>query len=118
MLNPLLRRLELICMLGALSAAPAAFAAGGNNYELVVQDHAFQPKTLTVPAGERIKLVIKNHDATAMEFESYDLDREKVIVGHASATIYLGPLDPGKYKIFDDFRRATTTGTVIAKPQQ
>lgn len=118
MFRSVLPRLGLICALGVILAAPAAFAAEDNGYELVVKDHAFHPEKMVVPAGERIKLIITNKDATPMEFESYDLDREKIIVGNSSATIYLGPLDAGTYKIFDDFHRATTTGTVVAKPKQ
>lgn len=118
MVRSMLPRLGIICALGVLFAAPAAFAADDTSYELVVKDHAFQPDKIVVPTGERIKLIIKNKDATPMEFESYDLDREKIIVGNSTATIYLGPLDAGTYKIFDDFHRSNTTGTVVAKPKQ
>ncbi|HET7369266.1 MAG TPA: cupredoxin domain-containing protein [Gammaproteobacteria bacterium] len=118
MFRSMLPRLGLICALGALLAAPAAFAADDTiTYELVVKDHAFQPDKLVVPTGERIKLIIKNEDVTPMEFESYDLGREKVIVGKFTATLYLGPLEAGSYKFFDDFHRAAT-GTIIAKPKK
>ena len=50
-----------------------------------------------MPAGQRIKLVVHNQDATPEEFESHSLNREKVIPGGAKATIYIGPLKPGRY---------------------
>jgi hypothetical protein len=59
--------------------------------------------------------VIENKDATPEEFESYELNREKVITGNGKATIYIGPLSPGKYPYFGDFNQATANGIIIAK---
>lgn len=101
-----------------LLAIPPAFAAGDSGYELTVKDHQFHPATLTLPAGQRIKLAVKNEDPTPMEFESYELGREKVIVGNSTATVYLGPLDPGTYKFFDDFHRSTTQGVIKVEPEK
>lgn len=111
-------RLIPVLVLGLLVAAPAAFAADNNSYQLTVKNHKFQPDKLVLPAGKRIKLTVKNEDATPMEFESYQLDREKVIVGNSTATVYLGPLDPGSYKFFDDFHRSTTTGVIEVKAKK
>ncbi|HET6724963.1 MAG TPA: cupredoxin domain-containing protein [Gammaproteobacteria bacterium] len=118
MFRPLPARLALACVLGALLAAPTAFAGDIPSYKLVVKNHKFQPQKLAVPTGQQFKLVVENQDATPMEFESYELDREKVIVGDSTVTIYLGPLDTGAYKFFDDFHRSTTTGVIEAKPQK
>lgn len=111
-------RLALACLLGVLLAAPAAFADDIPSYKLVVKNHKFQPQKLTVPTAQQFKLVVENDDATPMEFESYELGREKVIVGNSTATLYLGPLDAGTYKFFDDFHRSTTTGVIEAEPQK
>lgn len=111
-------RLALFCAIGVLLAAPTAFADDIPSYKLVVKDHQFQPQELTVPAGQQFKLVVENNDPTPMEFESYELDREKVIVGNSTATLYLGPIDAGKYQFFDDFHRSTTTGVIQAQPQK
>jgi len=112
-------RLTLLAVFSAgllMLAGPTRAATG--DYELTVRNHQFQPATLKLPAGKRIKLVVKNEDAAPMEFESYDLDREKVIVGHSSGIVYIGPLDPDTYKIFDDFHRATTNGVIQVVAQQ
>ena len=82
---------------------------------LSLKDHAFVPQELTVPAGQKIKLIVKNEDSTAAEFESYDLNREKIIPAHGEVTIHVDPLDAGTYEMFDDFRRSTVTGKIIAK---
>jgi hypothetical protein len=95
--------------------ADVAYADTVPEQHLSIKNHAFVPPELTVPAGQKIKLIIKNEDATASEFESYELNREKVVPANGEITVYLDPMDPGTYPFFDDFHRDTTTGKVIAK---
>jgi len=92
----------------------SAFAADAD-YKLVIKDHRFDPAELTVPAGKKIKLTILNQDDTPEEFDSHDLNREKVIAGHSSATIFIGPLKPGRYKYDGEFHDDTAKGVIIAK---
>ena len=82
---------------------------------LAIRDHKFVPPEITVPAGKKIKLVIENQDATAEEFESYELNREKVVPPKAQVTIFVGPLEPGRYPFFGDFHKDTAQGKLIAK---
>ena len=103
-----------ICCLLALLFPLGAFAADAD-YMLVIKDHRFQPTELTVPAGSKIKLLIENQDATPEEFESHALNREKVITGHGMATLYIGPLDPGRYSFIGEFNEATANGIIVAQ---
>ena len=82
---------------------------------LVIRNHRFEPAELKVQAGQRIKLVVHNQDGTPEEFESHALNREKVIPGGAKATIYIGPLKPGRYPFFGEFNEATAQGAVVAE---
>ena len=84
-------------------------------YELNIKDHKFDVEELRVPAGEKIKLVVNNLDATPEEFESDDFRREKIIPGNSSATIFVGPLKPGKYHYFGEFNLETANGYLIAE---
>lgn len=84
-------------------------------YELNIKDHRFDPALIEIPAGTRVKLVVKNLDATPEEFESYELNREKVIPGNSEAMIYIGPLDPGEYGFFGEFNQDTAQGTLTVK---
>jgi plastocyanin len=99
---------------GLLLGAAAARAEDAA-VRLVIRDHQFVPAEITVPAGTKIKLVIDNQDATAEEFESYELNREKVVPPKAQVTIFLGPLEPGRYPFFGDFHKDSATGVLIAK---
>src|SRR5215469_11463795 len=69
---------------------------------LVIREHKFEPAELKVPAGKKIKLVIENQDATAEEFESYELNREKVVPPKGQITVFVGPLKSGRYPFFGD----------------
>jgi plastocyanin len=82
---------------------------------LVIKNHRFEPAELRVPAGQRVKLVVHNQDSTAEEFESHSLNREKVIPGGSKATIYIGPLKPGRYDFFGEYNEATAKGAVVAE---
>src|ERR1035437_4404309 len=87
-------------------------AARADDYVLSLKDHQFSPAELVLPANQKIKLIVKNLDATPAEFESADLNREKVVDANASITVFLGPMDIGIYSYFDDFHRDTTSGTI------
>ena len=84
-------------------------------YEIHIKDHLFYPAELTVPANQKIKLIVYNNDATPEEFESYELNREKVILGSSKATIFIGPLKSGIYPYFGEFNPKTAQGTILAK---
>lgn len=102
-------------LLATLLLLPLATHAADADYILIIKDHRFHPTELIIPSGKKIKLVVKNHDATPEEFESQTLNREKVIVGQSSATIYIGPLTPGRYPFYGEFNEATAQGIIVAQ---
>ena len=59
--------------------------------------------------------MLKNEGTTPEEFESYELNREKVVPAKASVVIFVGPLQPGRYPFFGDFNRDTAQGILIAR---
>lgn len=99
----------------AAALAGPAHAEDAPSLRLGIRNHMFVPQALTVPAGHKIKLIVKNEDSTAAEFESYELNREKIVPAASEVPIFIGPLDPGTYPFFDDFHRETTTGEIVAK---
>jgi len=99
----------------ALFAFTSFSSAADSEATVVIRDHRFNPAEVHVPAGRKIRLVVDNQDATAEEFESHELNREKVIPGRAKATIFIGPLKPGRYPFVGEFNEATARGALIAK---
>lgn len=82
---------------------------------LVIKNHRFEPAEVKVPAGQRVKLVVHNQDSTPEEFESHDLNREKIVPPGAKASIFIGPLKPGRYTFSGEYNEATAKGVVIAE---
>ena len=106
-------RFALAALFAAL-AAPA-LAAEPVEVKLAIQDHKFEPAELKVPAGQKIKLLVENRDDTAEEFESHELNREKIVGPKATITVYIGPLEPGRYPYFGEFHMDTAQGVVVAE---
>ena len=84
-------------------------------FEIEIQNHLFIPAEIVIPANTKIKLRVINKDSTPEEFESYELNREKVITGNRTATIFIGPLAPGEYPFFGEFHPHTAQGKVIVR---
>jgi hypothetical protein len=105
------RSLRLALALAAVApAAPAR--AEPPTFTLEIRDHLFYPAELVIPADTKVRLVVSNLDPTPEEFESYELNREKVIMGGAKAVIFIGPLPPGTYPFFGEFNPKTAQGSV------
>jgi len=116
-----MKRIGMGLMVQIAMALALAIPAGANateadqDYPLVIKDHQFIPDELSVPAGKKIKLTIDNRDATPEEFESYALNREKVIAGKSTATIFIGPLKPGRYPFVGEFNEKTAKGVIVVQ---
>lgn len=84
---------------------------------LTIENHAFSPKEIRIPAGQKIDLKVINKDATPAEFESKPLAREKIIPGKSSAIIKLGPLTPGRYPFVEEYHEneAAAQGTIVVE---
>ncbi len=102
-----------LLLVGAFTLSPAAFA-DTLTAKLTIQNRRFTPQELTLPADTKVKLIIHNQDVIPAEFESYDLSREIVVPGHGRVTVYIGPLNPGRYNFFNDFNHAAQGWVVVA----
>jgi hypothetical protein len=83
--------------------------------EIEIRDHLFFPDVVVVPADTKVKLLIRNLDPTPEEFESYELNREKVIAGNSQTVVFIGPLPAGEYPFFGEFYPRTAQGKVVAE---
>lgn len=110
-----LKSLGFLVALCALLAAPLSARADDPVFNLTIRDHRFEPAELQIPAGTKVKLLIKNLDSTPEEFESNELHREKVVPPGQEVTVFIGPLDPGTYPFFGDFNPKTALGKIVAK---
>ena len=83
--------------------------------ELIIKDHLFFPAILEISAGQKVRVRIINQDPTPEEFESFELNREKLVVGNGQTVVFIGPLEPGEYPFFGEFYPKTAQGVVIVK---
>ncbi|MBI3140588.1 MAG: cupredoxin domain-containing protein [Rhodocyclales bacterium] len=106
---------RLLC--AAFLAGLAGGAAAGEllTFPIVIKDGRIIPARLEVPAGQKIKLTIRNEGPGPCEFENLDLRVEKVLAPGASSFVVIHPLKPGSYKFFDEFHPSTSEMIVIAK---
>lgn len=111
-----MRRLLLrSSLLIGLSLFAFSALAQVKEYKLTLRNHRFVPSELTIPANTKVKLVVVNEDATPEEFESHELNREKIVTGKGTISVYVGPLKPGRYPFFGEFHVDTAQGVLIVK---
>jgi hypothetical protein len=99
----------------AFGLAPLGAALADDEYVLTIQNNRFEPTELTIPANTKVQITVKNMDQTAEEFESSDLNREKVVVGGGQIKVFVGPLPAGTYEFFGDFHPDTARGHIVIR---
>ena len=96
----------------------ASLTAGADDlpsFNLLIKGGHFTPETIQAPAGKKFQLIVKNDGPGAEEFESADLNREKVVAPGKTLTINLGPLSAGTYKFVGEYHEDTAKGTIVVK---
>jgi plastocyanin len=100
-------------VLGVVALALPALA--DDPIQVTISGHKFEPAEIHVPAGKEVTLLVINKDAEPEEFESHDLDIEKVIAGGQQATVKVRALDAGKYEFVGEYHEDTAKGVLIAE---
>lgn len=95
---------------GQAQTAPAALPS----FDISVRDGVFTPKRLEVPAGQRIKLRLKNEGPGPLEFENADLHVEKILAAGAESFVVV-KLPAGEHLFVDEFNIATGEILIVAK---
>lgn len=84
-------------------------------FDVVVSDGVFKPRRLEVPAGQRVKLALKNEGPGPLEFENDEMHIEKILGAGASSFVVLPKLAPGEYEFVDEFNIGTGLLVIIAR---
>ncbi len=105
------RRLALVS--AALLGLTALAALADGPVQIDIKAQAFTPAEIHVPAGVKVELHIVNDDALPAEFESTDLSREIVVPAHGQVKVFIGPLDAGRYRFFNDFHQESEGWVVV-----
>jgi plastocyanin len=100
--------------IAALLAAPASARPEDLTLPLAVRDSGFEPAQIEAPAGARVRIEITNQTGAAIEFESFELNRERVVQPGQKVAVYVSDLSAGRYEFFDDFKQARR-GVLLVK---
>lgn len=111
---PCTRHVFAFLLLLAATLRPGLAEAGRSSFTLRLDEAGFTPDHLTVPAGRKVKLHVINAGRVAAEFESADLNREKVIPVGSQVVVFIGPLHAGIYNFFNDFN-PRLRGRIVAR---
>ena len=98
----------------AAFAGPPAFAADDSS-QLRFHSGAVEPASLTLPANTPVKLRVTNSGEAAVEFESFELHRERVVQPGQTITVYIPALPAGTYPFVDDFSHGAVKGEIVAR---
>jgi len=104
-----------IALAGAATLVTAVPASAADPIEIHIRDNRFHPDVVQVPEGEKARLLVINDGDEAEEFESFELNREKIIRPGQTVTIFLPPLQSGEYKFFGEFHPETAQGRIVVK---
>jgi len=99
----------------AIVLLPAGARGDDTVIELRFENRRFTPQTITVPANQALALRITNVSKEPIEFESFKLNREKVVGPGETVVVRLPALRPGSYDFYDDFHQDVPAGSIIAK---
>jgi len=108
----LTRQLSILCS-SLLFLIALNVQAKKSEYHVTVKNNLFYPAIIIIPANEKVKLIISNQDENIEEFDSFDLNREKVIFPNKQASIFIGPLPAGEYNFFGEYHPHSARGKVI-----
>lgn len=107
------RRLAFISSAALLGLFASAGFADDSPVQIDIKTQAFAPAEIHVPAGVKVELHIVNDDDLPAEFESTDLSREIVVPAHKDVKVFIGPLDAGRYRFFNDFHQESEGYVVV-----
>ena len=105
----------LAASLIVLAALAAPSAAADDSSQLRFHAGAVEPASLTLPANTPVKLQVTNDGNAAVEFESFELHRERVVQPGQTITVYIPALSPGSYPFFDDFSHGAVKGEIVSR---
>ena len=83
--------------------------------EVTLQNDAFTPAEVKVPAGKAFVLKVVNRDSSAAEIEAKELKIEKVVAGNSEILARVKAQEPGRYLFVNEYKEDTVKGFVVVE---
>jgi len=106
--------ISVLATLAALPFGPTVRADDDAQPVIRFHDGGFEPDELVVKAKTPFRLHVVNLTKDPIEFESFERNRERVVLPGARIVVYHPALDPGSCKYFNDFQQDAGPGTITA----
>jgi len=109
-------KVSIAALLFALLAVAApGWAEEMPTFRIDMKDGTISPLRIEVPANKPFKLELHNTGKAPSEFESVELNREKVLAPQSQSFIVFRKLSPGEYTFFDDFHPEAPKAILVVK---
>ena len=108
------------CGSPVVEQAAAELAGSGPSAIVVAEAIAFEPTSLSMPAGVPLRLELRNADDgvphdIVVRAGAEDIAKSEIVVGVAMTDVRFGPLAPGSYEYVCDVH-PNMTGTLTITP--
>lgn len=103
--------LTFLISFGSISAR----AADELTVEVTLQNDAFSPAEVKVPAGKAFVLKVINRDSGAAEIEAKELKIEKVVAGNSEIRARVRAQQPGRYLVVNEYKEDTVKAFVVVE---
>ena len=112
---PLRQFLTTMAAAVAIAVACVGGASAQDEQQIRFEHQKCTPQSLTVPSGQKLTIKVVNASKETIEFESFKLNREKVVTPGETITVHLPELSAGAYDFYDDFHQDVPEGSIVAK---
>jgi hypothetical protein len=83
--------------------------------EIRLAEGRYQPSELVVQADTPFTVRVTNASDAVIEFESFELHRERVVQPGETIVVRFPAISAGSYSFFDDFHSDVPGGAIVAK---
>ncbi|MBI1821463.1 MAG: cupredoxin domain-containing protein [Nitrospirae bacterium] len=88
---------------------------GENIIRSTIKGQKFNPDEIHIKSDTPVVFQVTNEDSVPVEFESLDLNKEKIVWPGKTIDIPLKGLKPGVYEFFSDFGPKDLKGKIIVE---
>jgi Cupredoxin-like domain len=84
-------------------------------YVLTLENDAFAPADLKIPAGKPFVLKVVNKEKAGVEIEAKDLKIEKVVAAGGEVIAHVKAQKPGRYLLVNEYKEDTVKIDVVVE---
>ena len=104
----------MFAVLAGILAAPA-HADDVATYILTLENDAFTPADLKVPAGKPFVLKVVNKEKAGVEIEAKELKIEKVVVAGDEVIAHVKAQKPGRYLLVNEYKEDNVKTYIVVE---